>query len=88
MKYVLIYLACANLFSLFLMGFDKYKAIHHRWRISEAALFGAALIGGGLGSTMGMILFNHKTRHTSFRIGLPLILILQVVGLIVWAIAR
>ena len=40
---------------------------------------------GSLGSLAGMALFRHKTRHWSFRIGMPAILILQVVGLLLWS---
>lgn len=85
MKYMLIFLACANLLSLVLMAVDKSKAMRHRWRIPEKVLFAAAILGGGLGAVAGMILLNHKTKHMSFRIGLPLILVVQIVLFIIWA---
>lgn len=76
--YITIYLAIINLIGFFSMGIDKYKAIHHKWRIPENTLFIIAIIGGSIGSILGMQLFRHKTKHPRFVIGMPIILILQV----------
>ena len=56
-----------------------------RRRIPEAHLFLLAFIGGSLGSIMGMHIFRHKTRHLSFRLGMPLILIIQLVAVVFMA---
>ena len=37
-----------------MMGIDKKRAIRGAWRISEASLFITALIGGSIGSILGM----------------------------------
>lgn len=76
--YITIYLTIINLIGFFSMGIDKYKAIHHKWRIPENTLFLIAIIGGSIGSILGMQLFRHKTKHPRFVIGMPIILILQV----------
>lgn len=76
--YLTIYLTIINLIGFFSMGIDKYKAIHHKWRIPENTLFIIAIIGGSIGSILGMQLFRHKTKHPRFVIGMPVILILQV----------
>ena len=55
-----------------LMGIDKSRAINHKWRIKEATLFLIALFGGGIGSTLGMFFFRHKTKHWYFRLFFPL----------------
>ncbi len=47
------------------------------WRISEQNLFLAAILGGSVGTLVGMYTFRHKTRHWYFVVGMPLILILQ-----------
>ena len=52
------------------------------FRIPEATLFAIAIIGGSLGSIIGMFLFKHKTKHWYFKFGLPLILILQLAVLV------
>ncbi len=60
------------------MFFDKQKAIHNQWRIPEKTLFLLALMGGSLGTTLGMHICRHKTKHWYFRFGMPLILIIQL----------
>ena len=37
-----------------------------------------ALIGGSIGAMIGMTIFHHKTRKWYFRLGIPLILGIQV----------
>ena len=73
------YLVGINLLGFFLMGLDKHRAKRNRWRISEVSLFLPAILGGSLGSLLGMHLFHHKTRHWYFRLGLPAVLVLQAV---------
>ncbi|HLO10936.1 MAG TPA: DUF1294 domain-containing protein [Pseudoneobacillus sp.] len=74
-----IILLLINIYGFFLMGFDKSKAKKGQFRISERALWITAICGGAVGTTMGMNIFRHKTKHTSFRIGFPLLVVLQVV---------
>lgn len=56
-----------------LYGVDKWKAERHKWRISEAALLGAAFFGV-FGALLGMRFFRHKTRKPKFSVGVPLIM--------------
>ena len=72
------YLAGINLFGFAMMGYDKWKATKHAWRVPEATLFVIALAGGSIGCILGMHLFRHKTRHWYFLFGLPAILLLQI----------
>ena len=60
------------------MGIDKRKARLGKWRIPEKTLFLIAILGGSPGSIAGMYFFHHKTRHASFRYGLPLIFFLEL----------
>ena len=78
---MLIYFCAVNLAAFVLFGLDKRRALRHEWRISEKMLFLPALLGGAVGAILGMHLFHHKTLHKRFRYGLPLILILQLLGL-------
>lgn len=50
------------------MYIDKKKAIKHEWRIKEKTLFILALLGGFIGSYIGMKTFRHKTKHKIFYI--------------------
>ena len=77
------YCLIINLIGLIIMWVDKRKAIKGAYRIPEATLFCTALLGGALGTTLGMHLFRHKTKHWYFVIGMPLIFFVQL-ALIVW----
>ena len=86
MKYLMIYLLLINALGFLLMLIDKRKAMKNRWRIPEKTLFLTALLGGSIGSLAGMYTFRHKTKHLSFTLGIPAILILQCViaGYCLW----
>jgi len=58
--------------------------------VPEKTLFLLAIIGGSIGSIAGMYAFRHKTKHWYFKIGLPLILILQIAAIIAvkWYFAK
>lgn len=83
MKLLLIllgaYLLVINLEGFALMGIDKSRARRGRRRIAEATLFIVAAPGGSLGVLCGMYAFRHKTLHTSFTVGIPLLLFFQAV---------
>lgn len=83
MKLLLIllgaYLLVINLEGFALMGIDKSRARRGRRRIAEATLFIVAALGGSLGVPCGMYAFRHKTLHTSFTVGIPLLLFFQAV---------
>ena len=69
---LLIIYAVMSVIGFALMGIDKSRAINHKWRIKEATLFLIAFLGGGIGSTLGMFFFRHKTKHWDFRLFFPL----------------
>lgn len=72
------YVATVTLIGFATMGVDKRLAVVGRRRISERALLTWAILGGSVGSLLGMAVFHHKTRHTKFKVGLPVILIVQL----------
>ena len=73
------YFIIMNLIGFALMGIDKYRAKKRSFRIPEATLFIVAIIGGSIGSIIGMYAFRHKTRHWYFVYGMPFILLLQII---------
>lgn len=79
----LVYLLAINLVLFIVMGADKSLARRHKRRVPERTLFTLCLLGGGVGGVLGMLAFRHKTRHTSFVLGFPLILIAETT-LLVW----
>lgn len=83
MKLLYAYLLLINALAFALMLIDKYKARKNLWRIPEATLLTTAVLGGSLGAFMGMRLARHKTLHLKFSIGLPVILVVQIILFIV-----
>ena len=75
--YLLWYLAAVNLVTFTVYGVDKAKARRGAWRIPEKTLSLLPLLGGSVGALLGMRAFHHKTRHNSFRFGIPAILLAQ-----------
>lgn len=71
-----------NLLTFIIYGIDKLKAKNAKWRISEATLILLAVIGGSIGAWLGLQVWRHKTQHKKFYIGIPVIIILQVVATI------
>ena len=80
---MLIYLLIINAAAFILMLADKMKARKNLWRIPEKMLFLAAILGGSIGSLLGMYLLRHKTKHFSFILGMPLILAVQIVATVI-----
>lgn len=67
-----------NVISFSLMGIDKLQAIRKKQRISEFSLLTISLLGGSIGSLLGMIIFKHKIRKIKFLILVPLFLIINL----------
>ena len=78
-KILLLYFAAINLITFIIFGIDKDRAKRSRWRISESTLISFAVFGGSPGAIIGMHAFRHKTQKPLFRIGIPVILLLQIV---------
>ena len=78
-----IYLGVVNGSAWLLCGWDKWKAVRHRWRVPERMLFFWGAIGGAFGFWLGMYCFRHKTRHRAFTLGMPLLWMVQA-GLLLW----
>ena len=84
---IIIYFIVINLLGFLMMYIDKKKAIKGKWRISEKSLFVVTLLGGGIGTNIGMNMFGHKTKKMRFSIGFPTILIVEI-ALIIYLIIK
>jgi uncharacterized membrane protein YsdA (DUF1294 family) len=71
---LLVWLLFINAVGYLVMSEDKKRARKHRDRVPERTLFLLALIGGALGVLIAMYRKRHKTRHMSFRLGIPALL--------------
>ncbi len=76
---IAVILALMNVLAFALMGIDKAKAKAGAWRIPEKTLFLVTALFGGLGGTLGMSFFRHKTKHWYFKLGFPALLVVQIV---------
>ena len=79
--YILIgYIIIINIISFFFILYDKKQAIYHNFRISEKTIFIVSLLLGGIGTYVGMYVFRHKTKHLKFTIGIPIVIILNIIS--------
>ena len=82
---ILLFILIMSLIAFFVMGYDKSQAKKHKQRVSERTLWMLALFGGGIGAYFGMQLFRHKTKHTNFRVGFLMLMIIYAF-LIFWIV--
>lgn len=82
LKYILLYFLIANFVGFFAMGIDKFKAQRGYWRIPEGTLIMITALGGGIGTLIGMYTFRHKTKKLKFTVGIPTILIAEIIIII------
>ena len=87
-KNIVIFLIVINIFGFLIMWIDKRRAKRGEWRISENTLFIITLLGGGIGTIAGMKKFRHKTKKLKFQIGLPAILMTEIVLVIYFCFIR
>lgn len=79
---ILIYFILINIIGFLVMLIDKKKAENGKWRIQEKTIFMVTILGGGIGTILGMYIFRHKTKKLQFTIGLPVITILEIIGFV------
>ena len=74
------WLILINIVTFVVFGLDKLLAKHPRFRqrVPEKNLLLLAVVGGSVGALLGMYLFRHKTLHRVFRVGVPVILAVQL----------
>ena len=84
-KLILLYLLIVNAVAFLLMLVDKQSSRKKLWRIPESTLLLTAAIGGSIGSLAGMYTFRHKTRHLKFTLGVPAILVVQILAVFLLA---
>ncbi|MDU4697055.1 MAG: DUF1294 domain-containing protein [Paenibacillus sp.] len=76
---ILVWFLFINAVAYLVMSDDKKRARQRRERIPERTLFLLAALGGALGVLVAMNAKRHKTKHFSFRVGIPLLLLFNAV---------
>ena len=80
-----IYLILINLIAVIVTIYDKLCAVKRRWRVKESTLLLLSALGGSICMYITMLLIRHKTRHIKFMLGIPLILIVQlIIAFLIW----
>lgn len=74
------YLILINIATFLVFAVDKKRAQRGKWRIPEVWLFGLSFLGGSLGGLLSMKVMRHKTKKMSFVIGIPILLIINSLG--------
>jgi len=83
-KNIAIYLLFLNAYGFASMWYDKKMAQTGNWRVKEKTLLIIAILGGSIGSLLGMHIFHHKTKHLRFKIGIPIIIFIQIFSIIIY----
>ena len=78
-KPILVYLVVINFITVIAFGLDKIAALEDKTRIRIVTLLGLAFIGGSIGGLIAMFVFRHKIRKDYFMVGVPLIIVMQIV---------
>ncbi len=82
-----VYLIAINLVAIVITAWDKHAAKAGMRRVPEATLLWIAFFGGSAAMLGTMKLIRHKTRKAKFMVGIPLIMVLQVLavgGFLLW----
>lgn len=85
---LLAWLLAVNSFGFLLYGADKFFARKGWRRVSEADLLLYTVVGGTVGTWLGMRAFRHKTRKQSFRRSFGIIVAIQAALLVAFLWGR
>ena len=75
-----IYLTAVSLVAIGLTAHDKNAARRGSWRVKESTLLIVSALGGSIAMLTTMRIIRHKTKHPKFMVGIPVIIVLQVMA--------
>ncbi|MEK7614823.1 MAG: DUF1294 domain-containing protein [Patescibacteria group bacterium] len=78
LPFLLSFFLALNIATLTLMALDKLFASLHVRRTPENVFYLATFLGGSIGMLLGMFLFRHKTRKTSFQFVVGFLVLAQI----------
>lgn len=76
---LIYYFIAINIITFLIYAIDKWAAIEHRSRIKIVTLLLFTAAGGSIGALVAMYTLRHKTQKDYFTVGVPLILLAQIV---------
>jgi uncharacterized membrane protein YsdA (DUF1294 family) len=74
------YIAIISIVAIVITIKDKIFAKLDKIRTPERTLLLISALGGSVAMLITMLLIRHKTKHIKFMLGIPVILILQIVA--------
>lgn len=80
MQYFAYYLSAISILSFVLTIYDKWAAIQRRQRVPERTLLSASALGGSFAMLLAMLAFRHKTKHAKFMVGIPVMIVIQILA--------
>lgn len=83
---LVIYLLCISLVSVVVTVVDKLAAIAQKRRVPERTLITLSAFGGSIAMLVTMLIIRHKTRKPKFMIGIPLIILVQLILILLVAV--
>ena len=78
----IFYFIIINIVGYCVMKVDKERARAGKVRVPENILFSISILGGSLGTIIAMKKSRHKKKKRSFSIGIPVMLVVNVVMLV------
>lgn len=80
------YLILISVVSVVVTVWDKISAIAHKRRVPERVLLTLSAIGGSVAMLVTMLSIRHKTRKPKFMIGIPAIILLQLILILLFVV--
>ena len=73
------YLVVVSAVAMVVTMYDKWAAKHRKKRRTpERMLWLLAILGGSGAMWLTMLVIHHKTKHFSFMVGLPIVILAQI----------
>lgn len=89
MYILFIYLLIISFIAVIITIYDKICAIGKHWRVKENTLLLISFLGGSVVMYITMQIIRHKTRHLKFMIGIPIMIIIQLlIAFLVWRVVN
>lgn len=85
LSFIIVHLCLISLIAIAVTVADKIKAKYNKWRVPEATLLIISALGGSIAMYITMQLIRHKTKHIKFMLGIPIIILMQVI-VAVWSV--
>lgn len=81
-----LYFFLISVVTFFVYVHDKHQAYYSNRRVPEFLLLALSFMGGAMGAMSAMLLFRHKTQHTTFRICVPVFMAIHIIVILLMSL--